>query len=74
MPGFAAKVSFKMLCPQSCGSLGSFQFLTIKNASAGKASVILLYKNKQATELTTDTLILGADVKVYQQVREKFGA
>lgn len=42
MPGFATKVSFKMLCPQSCGSLAAFQFLTIKNVSAGKASVILL--------------------------------
>lgn len=65
MPGFATKVFFKMLCPQSCGSLDTFQFLTIKNASAGKASVILLYKNKQATKLTTDTVILGADMKVY---------
>lgn len=65
MLGFATKVSFKMLCPQSCGSLDTFQFLTFKNASAGKASVILLYKNKQATKLTTDTVILGTDVKVY---------
>lgn len=54
-----------MLCPQSCRSLDTFQFLSIKKASAEKASVILLYENKQATQLTTDTLILGTNVKVY---------
>lgn len=52
-----------MLCPKSYGSLDTFQFLRITKASAGKASAILFYENKQATQLTTDIFILGTDVE-----------
>lgn len=40
--------SSKMLCQSTCGSLDPFQFLTVKKASAEKASVILLYENSQS--------------------------
>lgn len=58
MPGFATKISFKMLCPQSCGSLDTFQFLTIKNASAGKACFIKTNRQPNSQQILSSLALM----------------